>query len=367
MANDEDSRVVYLLGAGASHGSVKAVGSDHGILMSDLNPELASEAGDLVTGEEYSQHEELLDLVNDIVTEDIDPEHIITFLDQSPSAIHQSFAEDLKTIFEGVLKERLTAIDEELDDPPTHLYEALLDMHEQTGFDEELAGIISINYDRYVERAIEAFPKHSVDFGVRVQGNEKGEDAIQLLKLHGSFGWTESWPISADDSESTLWIPPGIQKARDRYPFNVLWGRAREMLDCDVLRIIGCGLSPNDWDLISLLFNTRLSNSRDQSYPIEVIDSPSSAQNLSREFPYLDIRSVLEIDGIGPNLVSEFLGGDPRPFNSLSPREKDELLQKTDGSHNWFKIWLTQKAEAMIQEFGSAGEHGRLQKLLEAS
>lgn len=363
----ESHHVVYLIGAGASHGCVDAVGSQHGILMRDLYPELAEGAGDLLRKEKYESHGELTDLVNEVASENMDPEHIITFLDQSPSAIHRDFAEDLKKVFEDVLREKLDAINKELGDPPTKLYEALIDMHEHPDFDEELGGIITINYDQYIERAIETFPERRVDFGVKVRGGPSEGKPIRLLKLHGSLGWNETWPIAADTSESTLWIPPGIQKTKDRYPFNVLWGRAREMLNCDVLRIIGCGLSANDWDLVSLLFNTRLTNARNESFAIEVIDSPSNAQHVSEKFPYLNIRSLLEIDRIGPNLISEFLGGSPRSFGSLSEFEEKEVLKKAAEGHNWFQIWLTQMAELMIQDFETVGQYGRLEALLEAS
>src|SRR5207249_3124295 len=124
-------------------------------------------------------------------------------------------------------------------------------------FNEELGGILTINYDEYIEQAIQSFQDQSVDFGIDVRGNERKRNSIRLLKLHGSFGWEDAWPIVVKGGATKLcWIPPGIQKARDRYPFDVLWGLAREMLDCDVLRIVGCRLSPNDWDLISLLFST---------------------------------------------------------------------------------------------------------------
>jgi hypothetical protein len=67
-----------------------------------------------------------------------------------------------------------------------------------------------------------------------------------------------------------LWIPPGIEKDKDAYPFNILWGKAFEMLDCDVLRIVGCKLKQNDWGLLSLIFNTQLET--DQTYEIQLID-----------------------------------------------------------------------------------------------
>lgn len=354
MADGERRRVAYLIGAGASQGSVEAAGSEHGILMRHLNTELSREAGGLLDDGRYESRDELDALVNEIVTDDMDFEQVITFLHQSPSAIHRSFADDLRSKFESVLKEKLNDIeDEELKRSETKLYEVLLDIHQHPGCDEELAGIMTLNYDQYIERAIESFPKHCVDFGVEVQGSVCDDNPIMLLKLHGSFGWKETWPITISNDESSLWIPPGIQKAKDQYPFNIIWGRAREMLDCDVLRIIGCSLGPNDWDLISLLFSTRHTNVQGGEYSVEIIDSPSAAQSMLKDFPYLDLSSILDLDDIGPNLVSEILGGRPRPYDTLSVDEKKLLMDRTEKKRNWFQIWLTQKAELMMEEHGT--------------
>src|SRR5690349_1921530 len=117
-------RVVYLFGAGASHGSVKAVGSSHGILMRDLGPLLFEEVRQLLSSK-YPGHRALTDLANAVITEDTDFEHIITFLDDSPSELHRRFADDLRLSFEKVLKFRLSEIDAEIGESKAKLYSAL--------------------------------------------------------------------------------------------------------------------------------------------------------------------------------------------------------------------------------------------------
>ncbi len=66
---------------------------------------------------------------------------------------------------------------------------------------------------------------------------------------------------------------------------------ARDVLDCDVLRVIGCRLGSNDWDLISLIFSTHHAN-RDArpAYDIEIIDAPQHALQLQKAYPYLKAR-----------------------------------------------------------------------------
>ena len=84
-------RVAYLIGAGGSHACVKTLGSVNGILMSDLATELVAGIKHLV--QSNAQYRPLLRVVNEIVGEEADFEHLITFFDESPSAVHRAFAD----------------------------------------------------------------------------------------------------------------------------------------------------------------------------------------------------------------------------------------------------------------------------------
>ena len=352
----EKKKIVYLFGAGASHGSVQAVGCGRGILMSDLSMPLADEVRELITTKK--KFDSLKSLVNQIVCEEMDVEHIITFLDQSPSMLHRQFAEELRIIFAKVLREELNSIERDIGEERYGLISALLDMYQANGCQEELAGILSINYDEYVEAAAEAVFGEAVDYGIFMQGDESKNASLKLIKLHGSFNWSDTWPVqkNGQSAEMPLWIAPGIQKAKEGYPFGVLWGLAREMLDCDVLRIVGCRLSGNDWDLISLLFATRHTHFNSESpYVVEVIDSPKQAFELKDLYPYLDIRSVFEIEelGIGAQLISEIIGGPPRSFAELTNEEEKQAALVGHEGKNWFSLWLKQMAEAFVRELGS--------------
>ena len=225
-------------------------------------------------------------------------------------------------------------------------------MYNTNNFPEKLSGILTLNYDDYIEAAITSVYDiaDSVDFGIAFH-QRRSTRRITLLKLHGSFNWKDCWPVQliADgDSAEPLWIPPGIQKAKGGYPFNVLWGRAREMLQCDLLRVVGCRLSPNDWDLLSLLFTTRHASDLDAlPYVVEVIDSPGRAEELKRRYPFLDVRSILDITeyDIGRQLVGEMTGGAPRPIKDLS---NDQFTQLCDTRRNWFRVWLEQMAGSAL-------------------
>src|SRR3989442_12040439 len=99
-------RVVYLFGAGASDACAKVAGSVRGTLMRDLAVDLAEELRTFVTAAP-TENKSLEALVNDVMDEEADIEHIITFLDESPSKQHREFAAVVRTRFAKVLRERL--------------------------------------------------------------------------------------------------------------------------------------------------------------------------------------------------------------------------------------------------------------------
>jgi hypothetical protein len=358
-------RVAYLIGAGATHACAQAANSPYGVLMSDLRTELSETVREIAAG--YADAPAVQSLANDVITDTCDYEHVITFLDEAVSEPHRRFAADVKKAFEKVLKKRLALIEEEHGAKPTELYAALLDIHELAAAGEDLAGILSLNYDDYLETAATNAHNRTVDFGIRLH-DVLDHPPVRLLKLHGSFSWAETWPITSGGGGVPLWIPPGIQKAKNRYPFNLIWGKAREVLDCDVLRIIGCRLSANDWDLVSLLFSTRLTRFSGKPYTIEVIDAPSRAEQLQTDYPYLSVQSLFEIDGIGQGLIGESLGGAPKALDMLTDSERETLRQVAKTERNWLSVWLKLKVQDLFDRHGSVKtESGRLEDLLEQS
>ena len=354
------------MGAGATHGSIKYSGSPYGLLMHDLAQLLNDEVRKTVD-REYSDVPSLVNLANTIVDDRTDFEHIITFLDESPSESHRQFARDLRTAFENVLRLQLARIRSHAGGHPIGLYLALFDMYNVDGLPEVLHGILTTNYDQYIEAALAKATGGSIDFGIHVQNQPLSCDRTKLLKLHGSLDWQATWPISRGEDGATLWIPPGIQKAKDSYPFNQLWGSARELLICDVVRVIGCRLDANDWDLISLLFGTRHSGADRRPYRVEVIDAPCQALELKNAFPYLEPASILEIEDVGSRLISELHGGPTRTYQDLSPDDRDAIIKTAGDSRNWFDLWLRQKVEHLFMETGSLKTpSGAVERFLES-
>ena len=156
--------------------------------MSDLNLPLATAVRKVVQ-QKRRKYGELYSLVNDIIHDGVDIEHIITFLDESPSAVHRQFAEELREAFARVLKTQLREIERDLGADRFALYAALLDMYLVQGCPEALGGILSLNYDEYVEAAATAIYGKGVDYGLNVAKLPVAAPGLRLLKLHGSFNW----------------------------------------------------------------------------------------------------------------------------------------------------------------------------------
>ena len=354
-------KAVYLFGAGASQACLDAVKSSSKTLMRHLTPKLIDRLHDHVRGDYgLAPFEGLLNNLD----KRADFEHIISFLDATPSEVHRRLAEAVRRDFEVVLKAALNVGQRELHDHGTSLYASVLDMYNVEGCPEELAGIVTINYDNYIEDAAEMCGC-TLDLCIDSDSLGRREGAIPLIKLHGSFGWEDAWPIERRNGEMPLWIPPGIHKDKEKYPFNLLWGRARELLNCDVLRIVGCRLAANDWDLISLLFGTKYGHrAAREKYRIEVVNSPETALSLQQDYPYLDIRSMVErsLFDVADRIVGELRRTEPRPYDPATDFEPIKELDRP----NWMKTWIGQVARAFNTELGSVEtERGCFAQVLE--
>lgn len=200
-----------------------------------------------------------------------------------------------------------------------YLHKALFEFHKKKQARETLIGIISLNYDRIIDEAYELVHRKKPNYCL--SSPTARDDGIPLLKLHGGFDLeyrNKKLPI----------ITPAVRKNYLRLPYNFIWGRALELLmDCEVLRVVGCSLSQNDLGLIDLLFKA----------------------HMSRKTP--PIVQLINFDPVN-NPVKENLGFFPR----LQPATEIEGHLITDvnirnelASVNPFKIWLRAKIERMME------------------
>jgi hypothetical protein len=129
----------------------------------------------------------------------------------------------------------------------------------------------------------------------------------------------------------------------------MIWSKAKELLDCDILRIIGCSLNRNDWELISLLYTTQSLRNDGKTYEIELIDCPKSCKNIKNNYTYLRLKNILEIPVTRDYLIQEYFPqhvGKPIVGAVLNELEENVAVPK----YNIFEIWLRSIGEKMLDD-----------------
>jgi hypothetical protein len=324
-------RVVYLIGAGATQAEINHRGGEKiNLLMQDndiLGEGLATRI--IARAKKYKQ----LNKTASVATP-TDVEKLISLLDNTAIAKHRTAAEQLRQLYRleilrGLRKARV------LQKPELAIY--LLRMHQSPRFTqakEHLVGIINLNHDSLFQIASQrVFAGLNLGFHFNSHEFNPSPDAPPIVKPHGSFDWSNTRPIQVGSikmkgTHDILWIPPTILKESKDYPYNQLIGMAHEILatKCDVLRVIGCRLSQNDWNIVSLLFSAQhhqLLRAR-CCFRIELIMPHKAAEEIKKEYSYLQ----------GLVSIGYLQDGDFSPY--LQGVETGEL-------QNPFKYWLRTK------------------------
>lgn len=338
-------RVVYLFGAGASQGEVSISNDNIKILTFDIAEGIHKRI-------ENDKLKGLDDVRDELLSEDVDVEQLITLYESTGSVKHYAIARKLKNLFRIEVLERIGKLPQPYE--PV-LFSALIDMYEIKDFDEQIMGILTLNYDEFAENAVQRIKKN-IDYGIDVVNKHsdytyKNGETIPILKLHGSFNWKNEFPISIVNhkkikrTDDVLWIPPGVLKRKENYPFSLLWGKAKELLNCDILRVIGCSLSRNDWELISLLYTTQKFNTQKKQYSIELIDYYDVGEKKKKDYPYLNIRTILDIQIFRDYIINSYF---PRLKNkSKLPKSVNEYTSTSNIKINIFKEWLYANVESI--------------------
>jgi hypothetical protein len=333
-------KIVYLLGAGATQADIDLKDDTIRILMPNIREGIVKEI-------DRRKIHSLAKVKNELVGEGRDVEHLITLYESTGIPEHESIARDLKLLFIEEIQKRINKLG--INYKP-RLLSALIDMHEIVGLGEVLQGVITLNYEDLLENAMQMVMggvNYVISIKTRRNSLNLKPDSKPILKLHGSFNWKNDFPITLLDKkkiktpEDVLWIPPGVEKKRERYPFNILWGRARELLDCDILRIIGCSLSRNDWQLISLLYTTQQLPAQQKEYIIELIDYEDAGDKIKKSYSYLSCRTIIEIKEVNEYIKNTFFPKHKREDDFTLA--KSELLNNI--KTNVFDLWLKAKGD----------------------
>jgi hypothetical protein len=331
-------KVVYLFGAGASHAVIKHANPEKGLMTADIQRQIQLKYSDKKKGVDSRIWNEL------ITTSDI--EHLISVLE---SQYNYSSTDKIRKYYRDALVELAKEFSKA--PPQINLYTVLYDLHENVSdLQEELLCFITLNYEDLLERSLRTHLKYNADYAIKTNVETNAGITVEILKLHGSFNWNNSRPIqirkmTAIPSGKTLWIPPGVEKRKENYPFNVLWGKASEcLMDCDVIRVIGCSLSRNDWGLVPLLYTAQKFNERERDIEIEVIDFLHTGEDIKSNYPYLNIKDITEIE--------EIISFYKRQLSNASDEELKGEIESlfSNKDVNPFQMWLDAKIDFLVNE-----------------
>lgn len=348
----EKTKVAYLIGTGASHAEIKQRDlANPGLLM----PHVADGIFDILIkkNEPDPSIRELLNIIDLGIPDPykIDIESIITLYESASTAVDRERANKIKRYFRKVITDRISKVNT-LEGHPK-LLTALIDMHTIKDFDEDLEAIITINYDDFIEQALLNI-HDGINFPFEIDKPcpyNINSSLPPLCKLHGSFNWKNTNPVKIrvmpldDNEDQFLWVPPGVVKRIDYYPFNAIWGTARRSLKCDILRIIGCSLNKNDWGLITLLHTTnRLRNDTSEKYEIQYIDYPESYDIAKKEFPYFEkLRLITDIPEFVIYMKNEYKDKYETAPGENENEKMDNWLNGNKERFSIFAEWLRAK------------------------
>jgi hypothetical protein len=332
-------KVVYLLGSGATQGVVKHA-TKRNLRTREIQTYIEEELDK--GGGDFSDQ-----IWNEIVKEDRDVEHLITVLD---SQYKYETANRVRRYYQQAIVDLTAQLESAI---PQNLYTYLADLHLRGRLQniETLSCFLSLNYEDFLERSITSIPGTTVDYIIDhdPKSDEPPTHVIPVLKLHGSFNWKNIRPIEvvnlgSVDADSTLWIPPGIDKKRENYPFNLLWGRAAEYVQqADVIRVIGCSLSRNDWSLIPVLY-TAQSLSSHTGLEIQLIDYSESVDTIVDNYKYLKFTEFVDLSEVQAY----------KPFGVAWSRDDAKRIYSSSNAAttNIFDVWLRAKIESLYSEDG---------------
>ncbi len=196
-----------------------------------------------------------------------------------------------------------------------YLHRALFELHRDfVTHDEELVGIISLNYDDVLDEAFKEFHREP-NYCLCLDQDARTSPQIPLLKLHGSFSWRNGVKVRGRTRKLEI-IPIGSNKNYLHPPYNFIWARALEVLvGCDTLRVVGCSLSQNDTHLVDLLFKARLERapSAMKTFEIEIINSELTGKQIRENYGFFPSIKTPQSDP-------------PNPFRTWLINKSDRVL-----------------------------------------
>jgi len=320
MAENEEEKIVYLLGAGATHAEMalqKNFSDAHGLekyglSVGDVSRRVIKKAI------RYPKYVRGIEMVSG-TTGSLNIELLISLLENANTIVNSNY---MTALLRRLVKEDISGLLTDSLLEKFYLHRALLELHNHKKIKdkESLLGIISLNYDSVIDEAYKEIFQREPNYCF---SSEECKD-IPLLKLHGSFSWKD---VKVCERKRDIEIIPlGINKNYLQIPYNFIWGRALEILsNCTILRVIGCSLSQNDTALIDLLFKAHLE--KGQSFEFQIINSNNTFKQIKWNYGFFP--NIKDLNIIEGNLVPDLINS------------------SADG--NAFKSWLKAKGTKMLK------------------
>jgi hypothetical protein len=313
-------RVAYLFGAGATHAELANVcaGRMSDATFLEKNSLLFAHVSKRVCRDAINK-QALSKTIRGLISKSglSNLELFIGLLERNQVQTHEEVVRGLKKRLERDIVNRLKPYAGKY-----YLYKALLEFH-TIARAEQLDGVITLNYDRLLDEAFEEMFDEEPDYGLSRQS--AASKTRPLLKLHGGFGLmyrNESLPI----------ITPGVNKNYLELPYNFIWGRALEiLLECDVLRVIGCSLSQNDLGIIDLLFKAHLKRKK-EPLVLQIIDFDPPDNRIKEQlgfFPRIERAGEIEGALIADGTITDYTKGS-NPFKIWLKAKIAKLMTKRD-------------------------------------
>jgi len=331
-------RIVYLFGAGATEAVVKVIDPEKGLLTSDIRTKIE---------ELFARKAHVIDdlLWNELLSTTSNIEHLISILEYQNDF-------EASHVIRGYYRSALQDLARPFSDnpPALNLYTVLGDLHLNVDKKEELSCILTLNYEDVLEQSLVKHLGCKLNYGIEADTNS-ADAQVTVLKLHGSFSWVNCRPIqtgsgSGSNPEKALWIPPGVGKHIGNYPFNLLWGKAAEcLMMAEVVRVVGCSLSHNDWGLVPLLYAAQKLSGRRPPLAIELIDFDSVCETISDNYRYLNFTKITQIDDV--------VAYHKRTFPQASAEDLAAELKANfsdSAKGNPFSAWLQAKIDCLVED-----------------
>lgn len=280
-----------MFGAGATHAELQNVDPDlddekTGLLIRNVSSRVIAEAS---RDKRYRQDVETVSGIKG----SLNIELLISLIENSKVPGWEYKTHVLKTLVEKDIKGILVPARTRR----FYLHKALFQYHQQpsTTANEKLIGVISLNYDHVADDAYQKV-LGSANYSLSLDAETSRSQNIPLLKLHGSFNW-DNVTIRGRRRRIEI-IPMGSSKSYLHAPYGFIWNRALEVLiECDVLRVVGCSLSQNDAHLVDLLFKAQLE--RRDPFGLQIIDSVTAGDDIRRNYGFFpNITTLSDLGGI---------------------------------------------------------------------